>query len=257
MNDIDLMTTLASCPGVASLRRVSKRYPMGGATVTALDAVDLDIERGCVTVVAGPSGCGKSTLLHMVGLLDRPDEGHVIVDGLDPETLSDDARSHFRGQHIGFVFQSFNLIPVLSALENVEYPMRLGRLSRAGRLARARQMLAAVGLADKAGHRPDELSGGQRQRVAIARALANQPPLVIADEPTANLDRKSGADIIALLRRMQTEMGSSILLSSHDPAVIEMADIRIDLLDGRVADIRDTRQHSPAPRAEAGMEVVP
>ena len=175
-----------------------------------------------------------------------------MVDGHDPAALPDNRLSRFRGQHIGFVFQSFNLIPVLSALENVEYPMRLGSLSRVERLARARQMLAAVGLADKAGHRPDELSGGQRQRVAIARALANRPPIVIADEPTANLDRKSGAGIITLLRQMQAETGSSILLSSHDPAVIEMADIRIDLLDGRVIRIEDTRHTPRAPGTDAG-----
>ncbi|MDO4682360.1 MAG: ABC transporter ATP-binding protein [Lautropia sp.] len=229
---------------------------MGHATVTALHAVDLEIERGCVTVVAGPSGCGKSTLLHMVGLLDRPDEGHVMVDGHDPAALSDDRLSRFRGQHIGFVFQSFNLIPVLSALENVEYPMRLGSLSRAGRLERARQMLAAVGLADKAGHRPNELSGGQRQRVAIARALANRPPIVIADEPTANLDRQSGAGIIALLRQMQAETGCSILLSSHDPSVIEMADIRIDLLDGRVVGIGNTHHAARGPRMDVGQEAT-
>ena len=244
-------------PCVASLRQVSKRYRMGQATVVALDAVDLDIERGCITVVAGPSGCGKSTLLHMVGLLDRPDEGRVSVDGHDPAALHDDALSRFRGRHIGFVFQSFNLLPVLSALENVEYPMRLGQLSRAERLVRARQMLAVVGLTDKAGHRPDELSGGQRQRVAIARALANQPPIVIADEPTANLDRQTGASIIALLRQMQAEMGCSILLSSHDPAVIEMADVRVNLLDGRVLDIKDMRHKARYPRADAALQVQP
>ena len=241
---------------IASLRAVRKRYHMGSNVLEALAGVDLDIAGGCVTVIAGPSGSGKSTLLHLLGGLDMPDAGTVCVDGQDLAHMHDDALSRFRGTHIGFVFQSFNLLPVLDALENVEYPMQGLRLPRAERRQRAQALLAAVGLADKARHRPGELSGGQRQRVAIARALANQPRIVIADEPTANLDRASGAGIIALLRQLQRDTGTSVVLSSHDPAVIAAADVRVDLVDGRIEHIEDRRtapQPSPARAASVVM----
>jgi putative ABC transport system ATP-binding protein len=219
---------------VARLRGVHKRYALGSTSVTALQGIDLDIEPARFTVIAGPSGSGKSTLLHLLGTLDTPDQGEIEITGRQLAQLADDERSEFRARTIGFVFQSFNLLPVMTALENVEYPLRLVQPDAAKRRERARALLAAVGLADKEKRRPAELSGGQRQRVAIARALANQPPLVLADEPTANLDRATGAEIIALLRAIQRDTGTSVVFSSHDPAVLAAADVRVSVTDGTI-----------------------
>lgn len=218
----------------ARLRGIHKRYRLGKIEVPALKGIDLDITRGVFTVIAGPSGSGKSTLLHLLGALDRPDAGTIEIAGQPLAQLTDDQRAEFRLRRIGFVFQTFNLLPVLNALENIEYPLQLTTPDPARRRARAQELLAAVGLADKAAHRPLELSGGQRQRVAIARALANGPELVLADEPTANLDRATGAEIIALLRRLQRETGTSVIFSSHDPAVLEAADVRVFIVDGQL-----------------------
>ncbi|WP_085318116.1 ABC transporter ATP-binding protein [Derxia lacustris] len=221
---------------IARLRRVSRTYGAGAAAVPALRDIDLALARGGFTVIAGPSGSGKSTLLQLIGALDRPDAGgSVEIDGTPLDTLDDDARADFRARRLGFVFQNFNLLPVLTALENVEYPMQLAGGSAAARRDRARQLLAEVGLAGKEDRRPGELSGGQRQRVAIARALANQPALVLADEPTANLDRATGAEIIALMRRMQRQLGTSFVFSSHDAQLMSRADVLVALVDGRIA----------------------
>lgn len=233
MNSPNLLNDAAGDP-VARLRGISKRYALGKTAVLALKNVDLDIARGAFTVIAGPSGSGKSTLLHLLGSLDTPDAGTIEIAGQPLAALSDDARAEFRLRRIGFVFQSFNLLPVFTALENVEYPLRLSTPDAAHRRARAAELLAAVGLADKGHHRPMELSGGQRQRVAIARALANAPELLLADEPTANLDRQTGADLIALLRRIQRDTGTSVVFSSHDPALLEAADARVFIVDGEV-----------------------
>ena len=219
---------------VARLRGVRKQYRLGKTLVNAHKGIDLDIARGRFTVIAGPSGSGKSTLLHLLGALDQPDAGEIEIAGQSLARMTDDQRADFRLRRIGFVFQSFNLLPVLNALENVEYPLRLTTPDADTRRTRAKELLAAVGLADKAAHRPLELSGGQRQRVAIARALANRPELVLADEPTANLDRNTGAEIIALLRRIQRETGTSVVFSSHDPAVLEAADTRVFIVDGEL-----------------------
>lgn len=225
---------------VASLRGASKRYRLGNTEVRALHRVDLDVPRGVFTVLAGPSGSGKSTLLHLLGALERPDEGRIDIDQQPLAGLSRNALAEFRARRLGFVFQSFNLLPVLDALENVEYPMRLTALPAAERRERARALLAAVGLAKQARHRPSQLSGGQRQRVAIARALANRPPLILADEPTANLDRRSGAEILALLRQMQRSTGTSVVFSSHDPAVLDAADTRVFIQDGEIERVEHT-----------------
>lgn len=219
---------------IARMRGVSKRYRMGQTEVRALHQVDLDVRPGEFTVIAGPSGSGKSTLLHLLGALDRPDQGQVEVAQQSLAGLSTNALADFRAHRIGFVFQSFNLLPVLTAVENVAYPMQLGSVPTAQRSERAMALLAAVGLAGKEAHKPSELSGGQRQRVAIARALANAPELLIADEPTANLDRKTGADIIELLRQTKDRTGTSVVFSSHDPAVLEAADKRIFIVDGEI-----------------------
>jgi len=219
---------------IVQVRGVSKRYQLGHVPVVALAEVSADIHANRFTVISGPSGSGKSTLLNLIGSLDVPDTGSIRVGNDHLSSLSDDQRSQFRARQIGFVFQSFNLISVLSAIENIEYPLRLTDTPKAQSRARASELLAAVGLAGKGHHLPSQLSGGQRQRVAIARALVARPALVLADEPTANLDRATGEDIIRLMRRMQHDTGTTFVFSSHDPALLEVADDRIHIVDGRI-----------------------
>ncbi|MBK1714413.1 ABC transporter ATP-binding protein [Rubrivivax gelatinosus] len=225
------------CPaaGRVRLRGVRRVYRQGRAPVAAVDGVDLDIAPGRFTVLAGPSGSGKSTLLQLIGGLDRPDEGAVSLDGTRLDTLDDDTLTRLRGERIGFVFQSFNLVPVMSALENVELPLLQAGPSSTGSRERARSMLEAVGLQGLHRRRPGELSGGQQQRVAVARALVHRPRLVLADEPTANLDRASGQALIALMRTLQRGTGVTFVFSSHDPSLLDEADVRVQLLDGRLA----------------------
>ena len=225
-----------------SLRNVGKTYRLDTVTVPALSGVSIDIRPGRFTVLCGPSGSGKTTLLNMMGCIDRPDTGEIQVDSQAVQAMTDDALSDFRARRIGFVFQNFNLLPVLTAFENVEYPLVLAAVPAAQRKERVRTLLDAVGLADRAGNRPGQLSGGQRQRVAIARALATEPALVLADEPTANLDSQTGAEIIALMRRLQRERGASFVFSSHDPMVLAQADDVVRIRDGRIDAIehRDT-----------------
>ena len=200
-----------TCMYPVSLRNVDKTYRLDTVTVPALSGVSIDIRPGRFTVLCGPSGSGKTTLLNMMGCIDRPDAGEIQVDGQAVQAMTDDALSDFRARRIGFVFQNFNLLPVLTAFENVEYPLVLAAVPAAQRKERVRALLDAVGLADRAGNRPGQLSGGQRQRVAIARALATEPALVLADEPTAILDSQTGAEIIALMRRLQRERGASFV----------------------------------------------
>jgi putative ABC transport system ATP-binding protein len=216
----------------ARLRGVAKDYGLGTTTVHALKGIDLDIRRGSFTVVRGRSGSGKSTLLNLLGCLDVASSGVVEVMGEDTAALNDRERTRLRASQIGFVFQSFNLVPVLSALENVEYPLQLCEPNAKRRRERAREALAAVGLSDEARRRPAEMSGGQRQRVAVARALVKQPALVLADEPTANLDRATGAELIALMRSMHQHNRTTFIFSSHDPHLIDDADACIDIEDG-------------------------
>jgi len=217
-----------------SLRNVAKIYRLDSVEVPALSDVSLDIREGSFTVIAGPSGSGKTTLLNLIGCIDRPDHGEIVVAGQPVQVMPDDALSDFRARHIGFVFQHFNLLPVLTAAENVEYPLVLAKVPVAERGKRVDELIDAVGLSDRRQSRPGQLSGGQRQRVAIARALATRPALVLADEPTANLDSQTGAEIIALMRRMQREHGVCFVLSSHDPQVHAEADDVIAIRDGRV-----------------------
>ena len=219
------------------LKGVARTYRLDAVDVPALVNIDLVILPDRFTVISGPSGSGKTTLLNLIGCIDRPDRGTIMVGGKPVQTLSDDALSDFRARRLGFVFQNFNLLPVLTAFENVEYPLVLARMPKAQRAARVRKLLAAVGLEDFAHHRPGQLSGGQRQRVAIARALARKPELVLADEPTANLDSKTGAGIIELMRRMQQQQHVSFVFSSHDPKVLEAADDAVHIHDGRIVSI--------------------
>jgi len=222
---------------VVILNQVGKTYHLDAVDVPALVGIDLAIRPNCFTVISGPSGSGKTTLLNLIGCIDRSDHGEVIVAGQAIDTMSDDALSDFRARHLGFIFQNFNLLPVLTTYENVEYPLLLAKVPGAQRKQRVLALLDAVGLADRAQNRPGQLSGGQRQRVSIARALATSPKLVLADEPTANLDSQTGAAIIALMRKMQREHHVSFVFSSHDPQVQAEADDAIFIRDGRITHI--------------------
>ena len=222
---------------VVSMNQIGKTYHLDAVDVAALVDIDLEIRPNCFTVISGPSGSGKTTLLNLIGCIDQPNRGEVFVAGEAVQRLSDDALSDFRARHIGFIFQNFNLLPVLTVEENVEYPLLLARVPAAERKRRVGALLDAVGLADKARNIPGQLSGGQRQRVAIARALAPSPQLVLADEPTANLDSHTGAAIIALMREMQREHHVSFVFSSHDPEVLAAADDAVMIRDGRIEKI--------------------
>jgi putative ABC transport system ATP-binding protein len=218
----------------ATLKSIAKTYRVESVDVQALRGIDLEIRANCLTAISGPSGSGKTTLLNLLGCIDRPDRGELEVVGTPVGSLSDDALSDFRASSLGFVFQAFNLIPVLTAYENVEYPLRLSNMPPARRRERVLAMLDAVGLSAHARHRPGQLSGGQQQRVAIARALAGAPQMVLADEPTANLDSQTGASIIELMRQMQREYAVSVVVCSHDPKVIAAADDTVTIQDGRI-----------------------
>ena len=205
------------------LRGLVKGYTRGGETLRVLDKLDLDLEAGGFYALMGPSGSGKTTLLNLVGGLDRPDGGSIVVDGEDIAAMSGPELAEWRAEKVGFVFQGFNLIPVLTAQENVELPLLLTRLSRAQRKEHAKSALELVGLGDRRSHRPSQLSGGQEQRVAIARALVSDPMLVLADEPTGDLDRKSADDVLALLRLLNEKDGKTILMVTHDHAAAQQA----------------------------------
>lgn len=227
------------------LKQAGKVYHLDAIDVPALADINLEIRPNCFTVISGPSGSGKTTLLNIIGCIDKLDCGEIIVAGQDVQKMSDDALSDFRARHLGFIFQNFNLLPVLTAYENVEYPLVLARIPAAQRRDRVLALLDAVGLADRAGNLPGQLSGGQRQRVAIARALAPAPQLVLADEPTANLDSHTGAAIIELMRKMQREHQVSFVFSSHDPQVLAEADDAVFIRDGRITGI-ERKQESAA-----------
>lgn len=223
---------------LAELVQVSKTYWLDQVRLPIIRDVSLRVRPAQFTVLLGPSGSGKTTLLNMLACIDRPDQGEVRVAGQLVNSLSDDALSDFRAANIGFIFQSFNLIPVLTAFENIEYPLVLAGMAAPQRRRRVDKLLDAVGLADRARNLPGQLSGGQRQRVAIARALARKPRLVIADEPTANLDSQTGAAIIALLRHMQKRHQVSFVFSSHDRSLIDAADDLIVLRDGAIESVQ-------------------
>lgn len=223
---------------VAVLTQVEKTYHLDSISVPVIRGVDVIVRPACFTVLLGPSGSGKTTLLNMIGCIDKPDKGEIIVADCRVGDLTDDALSDFRAKNIGFIFQNFNLLPVLSAYENIEYPLLLAGVSAKKRGERVPKLLDAVGLGDKAKNLPGQLSGGQRQRVAIARALARKPKLVIADEPTANLDSQTGAAILTLMRRMVDRYHVSFIFSSHDPEVLKAADDTIFLKDGLIQGTR-------------------
>ena len=215
------------------IQHLTKHYQMGGQIVRALDGIDLDIEANTLTVVMGPSGSGKSTLLYLLGGLDRATSGEISIDGQQLEDMDENALALFRRRTMGFVFQSFNLISSMTALENVSFPMQFAGAPTKRRHQQARSLLDQVGLGNRADHRPTELSGGQQQRVAIARALVNNPSLILADEPTGNLDTSSGAAIMQLLSDLHNS-GRTVLVVTHDPRMIRFATHKLFLLDGRI-----------------------
>jgi len=217
------------------LKNVHKVYPMGEVNVPALRGIDLTIRPGEFVAIMGPSGSGKSTLMHLLGCLDLPSDGIIQLDGHDVTKLDEDTVAQIRGKKIGFVFQTFNLIPTLTALENVELPLFFQGVPRAERRARAIELLRKVGLEGRAHHKPAQLSGGERQRVAIARALANDPEIILADEPTGNLDSESGQAILDLLAQLHRE-GKTIILVTHNPEAAAYAQRIVRIKDGRLVE---------------------
>jgi putative ABC transport system ATP-binding protein len=218
---------------VVRVENVFKDYLLGDQIVQALSDITLQIQRGVFLAISGPSGSGKTTLLNLIGCIDTPTEGRIFIENQDVTDWSSDRLADLRARTIGFIFQTFNLLPVLSAAENVEYPLLYRRdVSREERQRRVKYYLDMVGLAKYAGQRPNQLSGGQRQRVAIARALAIQPAIVLADEPTANLDRNTGTEILELMRDINHKLGTTFIFSTHDQRVVDMADRLVRIEDG-------------------------
>jgi putative ABC transport system ATP-binding protein len=216
------------------LTGVVRTYPMGKTQVQALRGLDLEIAQGEMVAIMGPSGSGKSTLMHLIGGLDLPNEGRVLLGDLDISRQNGDHLAELRGKRVGFVFQTFNLIPTLSALENVELPMIFQRVPRRERRKRAQNLLEQVGLGERLHHKPMELSGGEQQRVALARALVNDPQILLADEPTGNLDSQSGAEIMRLLKSLNGEEGMTVIVVTHDPEIARYADRIVRIRDGQV-----------------------
>ncbi|WP_254766285.1 ABC transporter ATP-binding protein [Salinilacihabitans rarus] len=225
-------------PGTAvALENVHKTY-LRGEPVRALDGVSIEVPRGSYTAIMGPSGSGKSTLMNLVGCLDTPTEGSIVVDGREVTALSDRERTRLRGEEVGFVFQTFNLMPRLTAIENVALPQLFRGVDRDERYDRASELLARVGLADRADHLPSELSGGQQQRVALARALVNDPAIVLADEPSGNLDTETEADVLDLFEEFH-DAGTTMVVVTHERHVAERAERIVHLLDGRIERIEE------------------
>jgi putative ABC transport system ATP-binding protein len=214
----------------------TRDFRIGEVETHALRGVNLSVESGEFTALVGPSGSGKTTLLQLIGLLDQPTSGRVLINGKDATGLSRDKRADLRRGEIGFIFQFFALIPTLSAYENVEMPLLLNGIGSAERRSRVTDLLEAVGLVDRAHHRPDQLSGGQQQRVAVARALAIRPSVVLADEPTANLDTDNGRQIMEIMQRLNQETGTTFIFATHDPRVIKFARRIVTLRDGMIVD---------------------
>jgi putative ABC transport system ATP-binding protein len=221
---------------VIRTRGLVKKLPLGSTTVHALRGVDMDIYAGEMVGIVGPSGSGKSTLLGLIGGLDTPTEGTIEIDGVNITHMNEDQLTQVRNEKIGFIFQFFNLIPTLTALENVALPIQFAQKAKFSPEKRAKELLTTLGMGDRVRHRPSELSGGQQQRVAIARALANNPPLLLADEPTGNLDTESGAVVMETLEQIRADSGTTVVIVTHDLNLVKRADRVITLVDGVIAD---------------------
>ena len=230
---------MSDAPSVVSARQVAREYRMGSETVHAVQSVSLDVADGDYVAIVGPSGCGKSTMLNLLGVIDKPTSGTIAIRGRDVSTMTDREATRFRLLNVGFVFQRFYLMPTLSARENVELPMAEAGVSGAERRARALELLAYVGLSARDRHRPPQLSGGEQQRVAIARALANRPALLLADEPTGELDARTGADIIALFERLNGD-GTTIVVVTHDEQMASAARRVVHMRDGEIVSDEST-----------------
>jgi putative ABC transport system ATP-binding protein len=216
------------------VRNLNKVFNLGRTSVQALTDIDLDVHVGEYHSIMGPSGSGKSTLFNMIGALDRPSSGEVTVLNVNLARISSREQAYFRGNHIGYVFQQYNLLPAYNAVDNVAFPLVFSGVSQDKAVARAREVLARVGLGHRLTHRPDELSGGQQQRVAVARALANRPSIILADEPTGNLDLHTGEEIIALLKRLTVEEGVTVITATHDHKMLDVSDRILWIKDGKV-----------------------
>lgn len=219
---------------VIQTRALSKQFKMGNHLVNALDAVDIDIYAGEIVSIVGPSGSGKSTLLTLLGGLDQPSKGSVQIDGIEISKMNENQLTEIRNEKIGFIFQFFNLVPTLTALENVALPIQFARKPQFPTTQRAKELLTLFGLKDRMNHVPSQLSGGQQQRVAIARALANNPPLILADEPTGNLDKESGRIVLENLRHIREEYNTTIVIVTHDNQLANQTDRVLQLIDGQV-----------------------
>ncbi|MDI3498450.1 ABC transporter ATP-binding protein [Archaeoglobus sp.] len=224
---------------VVELRNVYKIYRTEYYEVRALDGVSMDVEEGEFVVIMGPSGSGKSTLLNLIGCLDKPTEGEVLINGVETSSLNDNRLTELRRDTIGFIFQTYNLIPTLTALENVELPMIFKGVGRREREERAKELLKKVGLEKEMNRKPNEMSGGQQQRVAIARALANNPKILLCDEPTGNLDTKSGEQVMEIIRHQNEVLGVTVILVTHDPSLAKYGDRVIRLRDGKIESVEN------------------
>lgn len=244
---------------LVSVEQVTRRFPLDHNAVTALDSLSLTVEPGEFLAISGPSGSGKSTLLNLIGCIDKPTSGRVLIDGVDTTRLSPAQTSVLRREQIGFVFQTFNLIPVFTAAENVEFPLLVQGFDRSERRTRVAKALENVGLSARANHRPDLLSGGERQRVAIARAIVHRPALILADEPTANLDTRNATQLIELMRSLNRSLGLTFIFSTHDQRLLEHTPRIVRLTDGCIVDdthaAPDDRepQRQPEPVATAAV----
>lgn len=235
------MNALDESPELVRVEAVTRKFPLDHSYVSALEAVNLRVSRGEFLAIAGPSGSGKSTLLNLIGCIDKPTSGRVLIDGVDTSKLSLTQTTSLRRERIGFVFQTFNLIPVFTAAENVEFPLLVQGFSSGERRARVAAALESVGLSARANHRPDLLSGGERQRVAVARAIVHRPALVLADEPTANLDTRNATQLIDLMHDLNRRLGLTFIFSTHDQRLLEHTDRIVRLCDGHVVDDTPTQ----------------
>ena len=226
------------------IENVEKTYKLGEILVPALKNTNIELKKGEFVAIMGPSGSGKTTLLNLIGALDKPTKGKIYVDGKDLTTLKEKELTKLRRRTVGYIFQFYNLIPVLSAFENVELPMLIAGLPTKERQERARQLLETVGLAERGDHRPDELSGGEQQRVAIVRALANKPSVVLADEPTGDLDSKTGKEVMQALRDLSRNEGATVIVVTHDPMVANLANRIFEMRDGRIITVHSVGQDS-------------